>query len=101
MPKMEVEIDNQSSRDLQNAVARFGKYDCEWGYVGKTFSKSYLFYPYPITPKAELHWEENGKHRVEKLDLSQICPPGKSGRLTFTVRDRGVEVSFRESSSAK
>lgn len=99
--KMEVEIVNQSSHDLQNTLARFGGYDCEWGYVGKTFTKSYMFYPHPITAQAELQWDEEGKHCVEKIDLSKIHPAGKSGRLTFTVYYGRVEVSFRETTPNK
>jgi hypothetical protein len=95
---MEVEIDNQSSRALENTQARFGDNVCKWGHVGKKYSASYMFYPHPITAKTELHWDENGKHRVEKLDLSNIYSAGKSGRLTFTVYDGHVEVSFREKS---
>jgi len=96
MPKIEVEIINHSTRELEYAVARFGKYDCKWGRVGKTFSASYMFYPHPITSDAELHWDEPNGLRMEKIDLRKIYPPGKSGRLTFTVYDDRVEVTFRE-----
>jgi len=95
-PEIDVEIINQSSRLLENALARFGDYTCEWGYVGKTFSKSYLYYPHPITVQTELSWSEEGKPRVEKLDLKAIYSSGKSGRLTFTVHDDHVETSFVE-----
>ena len=95
---VEVEIVNQSSWALENASVYFGKYDCKWGHVGKTFSASYMFYPHPITAKAELHWDEGGKHRTESLDLNQIYSVGKSGRLTFIVRDDRVEVQFHEKS---
>ncbi len=98
VPKMEVEIVNQSSHDLENTRGRFGNYFCAWGRLMKTATASYLSYPHPITPETELHWDVDGKHRVEKLDLRKIYPPGKSGRLTFTVYDGRVEVSFREKS---
>jgi hypothetical protein len=94
IPEMEIEIVNQSSHRLENALARFGEYKCVWGYVGKT--ASYMLYPHPITAQAELQWDENGKHRAEKIDLRKIYPRGKSGRLTFAVHDDRVEVSFRE-----
>jgi hypothetical protein len=97
-PSVDVEIVNQSARDLQNAGARFGEHACEWGFVGKTFTKIYLFYPHPITAHAELQWDEPSGRRVEKLDLSKIYSRGKSGRLTFTVHDDRVEVNFREKS---
>jgi hypothetical protein len=93
---VQVEIANRSSRDLENAEAIFGAYTCRAGIVGKTFSAIYMSYPHPITPDTELRWDEGAKHRVEKIDLRKIYPPGKSGRLTFTVRDGGVEASFRE-----
>jgi hypothetical protein len=93
--EVHVEIVNRSSQMLQNAKAIFGDYECEWGVVGKTFSKDYGFYPKPITPQAELQWDENGKARSEKIDLRKIYPPGKSGRLTFTVYDGRVEASFK------
>ncbi len=95
VPRIEVEVVNQSAGGLDNAEAYFGDYRCRWGRVGKTFSASYMFYPHPITPKAELHWDEEGKHRIEMLDLSKIYPPGSSGRLTFTVYDGRVEATFR------
>ena len=94
--KMEVDIVNQSSRDLQEARVRFGNFDCKWGWVVKTATKSYLFYPHPITAQTELHWDDEGKHRMEKIDLTKIYPSGKSGRLTFTVFDGRVEATFRE-----
>jgi hypothetical protein len=93
---MEVEIVNQSSRDLQNTKARFGDYAFEWGSVVKGGTKGFGFYPHPITAQTELHWDEAGGHRMEKIDLSKIYPPGKSGRLTFTVFDGRVEATFRE-----
>ena len=99
-PKLEIELINQSSHALENTQARFGNNTCKWGHVGKTFSASYMFLPYPITAETELHWDEEGKHRVEKLDLRKVYSPGKSGRLTFTVYDERVEVSFRENVNA-
>lgn len=98
VPKIDVDIVNRSSRGLDNAEVHFGDYRCRWGRVGKTFSAGYMYYPHPITPKAELHWDEDGKHRIELLDLSKIYPPGSSGRLTFTVYDGRVEATFRPQS---
>lgn len=94
VPKVEVRIVNKSSYKLENTEAHFGEHRCGWGVVGKTFSAGYMFYPHPITAKAELHWDEEGKHRVEHLDLSKTYPPGGSGRLTFTVHDGRVEATF-------
>lgn len=97
-PEVDVEIVNLSSRNLTNALARFGAHTCEWGNVGKTFTAGFGFYPHPITTKTELNWDEEGKSRAERLDLSKVYPAGKSGRLTFTVYDDRVDVSFREKS---
>ena len=94
-PEVDVEIINQSTHVLGNALARFGAHACEWGNVGKTSTAGFGFYPHPITAETELHWDEDGKHRVEKIALGKTYPPGKSGRLTFTVYDGRVEVSFR------
>jgi hypothetical protein len=95
---LDVDIVNRSSQRLQNAEVHFGEHRCRWGVVGKTFTAAYMFYPHPITAKAELHWDEEGKHRVEQLDLSKTYRPGSSGRLIFTVHDGRVEVSFIEKS---
>lgn len=95
-PKVEVEIINQSSRDMKNAHATFGEYVCIWGSVIKSTSKGYMYYPHLITAESELHWDEDGKHRMEKLDLRKVYQRGKSGRLSFTVYDGRVEVSFVE-----
>ncbi len=97
-PEVDVEIVNQSSHSLENAKARFGDYACEWGWVAKSGTKGFGFYPHPITAETVLHWDEEGKHRVEKIDLLKIYPRGKSGRLTFTVYDGRVEARFREKS---
>jgi len=94
-PEVDVEIVNKSSCNLGNAKAYFGDYVCEWGSVIVSTRKGFGFYPHPITPQTELHWDEAGGHRVEKIDLSKIYPPGKSGRLTFTVYDGRVEATFR------
>jgi hypothetical protein len=98
-PQIEVEIVNQSSNKLQNALAIFGDYECKWGNVGK--SASYLFYPHPITATAEVHWDRDGKHHVEKLSLAKIYSKGKSGRLTFTIFDDRAEARFAEKLSVK
>jgi hypothetical protein len=98
-PEIDVEIINQSSRDLENARALFGEHVCAWGWVVKAATKGFGFYPHPITEETELHWDEEGKHRTEKVDLRNIYPPGKSGRLTFIVYDGRIEVSFREKTS--
>ena len=98
-PEVDVVIVNKSSRDLENAEAHFGDHTCRWGWVIKTATNGYGFYPHPITAQAELHWDESGGHRVENLDLSKIYLAGKSGRLTFTVYDGRVEVTFREKST--
>jgi hypothetical protein len=98
-PAVEVEMVNESSGDLENAEARFGKYVCKWGWVVKGASKSYMYYPHPITAQTELHWDASGSHRTKKIDLSKVYPPGKSGRLTFTVYDDRVAASFRGKSS--
>lgn len=97
-PEVDLEIINQSSRHLENSQVRFGDQTCAWGRLVKTATAIYLYYPHPITAQAELHWDEAGGHRVEKLDLSKTYPAGKSGRLTFTVYDGRVEVVFREKS---
>ncbi|MCF7689607.1 MAG: hypothetical protein K9M98_12600 [Cephaloticoccus sp.] len=95
-PDIDIELINKSSKDLRNAEVHFGEKTCEWGNVGRTFTAIYLFYPHPITLHTELSWDEGGKHRAKKVDLSKIYPPGKSGQLTFTVYDDRVEVTFRE-----
>lgn len=95
-PEVDIEIVNDCQRVLRNSLVRFGDFTCEWGTVIVATSKGYGHFPHPITPDAELHWDEDGKPRVEKLDLRKIYPPGKSGRLTFTVHDDRVEVTFRE-----
>lgn len=100
-PDIDVEIVNVSSHDLSNAKVHFGENVCGWGWVGKAATKGFGFYPHPITAQAELHWDEAGRHRVEKLDLGKIYPPGRSGRLTFTVKDGGVAVSFQERSGSR
>jgi len=94
-PAVDVEIVNQSTRDLQNAGVRFGEHTCEWGVVGQKMTKIYMLYPHPIPTHAELQWEEPKGRRVEKLDLSNVYRRGESGRLTFNVYDDRVEVSFR------
>ena len=65
----------------------------------KTAANNFLSHPHPIAAQTELHWDEDGKPRMEKLDLRKIYARGKSGRLTFTVYDGRVEVIFREKSS--
>ena len=80
--KMDVEIINQSSRDLQNALARFGDYDCKLGYVGKTFTAGYGFFPHPITPDTELHWDEDeGQAEIAR-------PKGDGGHGRCKTRER-------------
>lgn len=95
-PAVEVEIVNRSSRDLENAEARFGDYACKWGSVLKGTSASYMYYPHPISDQVVLHWHAEGSRRMEMLDLGKVYPRRKPGRLTFTVYDDRVAVSFRE-----
>lgn len=95
-PEVDVSIENRSSQDIENVRARFGDFACSWGNVGRTFKAIYGQYPHLITVETELHWDAGGAHRVQKLDLRGIYPTGKAGRLSFTVHDGRVEVTFRE-----
>lgn len=99
--EVDVEIINRSSRDLKNARARFGDHDCLWGTVIKAATKGYGFYPHPITSTTELIWDEDGRQRLERIDLSHTYVSGKSGRLTFTIYDDRVDVSFRGKTESK
>ncbi len=100
-PEVNVSVENKSSRDIENVRARFGEYACSWGNVGRTFKAIYGLYPHPITAETELHWEVDGQSKIQKLDLREVYPPGKSGRLSFTVYDDSAEVSFRDLPQAK
>jgi hypothetical protein len=96
MPDVEVEIVNKSSRDLKDAEVVFGEYVCHWGIAVRTASKSYMYYPHPITTDAVLRWQEEERdQRTERLDLRQIYPARAVGRLTFVVLDEGAKASFR------
>jgi hypothetical protein len=97
--QVDIGIVNESSKDLGNTVVRFGANECSLGFVAKTASKVFLFYPEPITAKAELRCATVSGPRVEAVDLSKVYSSGKSGRLTFTVYDDRVEVIFNERSS--
>lgn len=94
-PEVEVELYNRSSHELREARVIFGEFDCGWGLVGPTFSKSYLAFPHPITAEARLEWQEQGRTRSERLDLRAVYVAGQSGRLTFTVADGRVSVAFK------
>lgn len=98
-PEVDLEIVNQSSCNVENARARFGENVCAWGRLVSGATKIYLYFPHAITAEAELHWDEPGGHRAEKIDLGKIYPRGKSGRLTFTLRDDRVETGFCEKSA--
>lgn len=95
-PDVDVEIYNLTSRNLMNAEVRFEKYACQWGTVAAHTSASYLFFPHLITSKSELHWDLNGEHFVETLDLTKVYRPRSSGRLIFTIHDEKADVSFKE-----
>jgi hypothetical protein len=93
---LEVEIVNRSASTLTDTQIHFGKDRCEWGVVVKNGRKVYGSYQDPIPSRAEFHCEVNGQHRVEYLDLKNVYPSRRSGRLTFTVYDDRVEPSFLE-----
>lgn len=95
-PAIEVTMINSTSRIFREARVHFGSNLCEWGTVVPTGNAGYMHYPHPITPEAELRWEEDGGRQVRKLDLKKIYPTGKSGQLVFTVFDDRVEVKFTE-----
>ena len=97
-PEIYLAVVNKSSFNLENVRARFGSYGCMWGYVGKTFTKSQGVYSHPITEEAELHWEEGGKGNIWKITTSGVYKSGTSGALTFTVYDKEIEVSFKDTS---
>lgn len=95
VPRMDVTIVNRSSNLLENALARFGEYNCGFGYVIVSGSKGWVGFSHPITARAQLQWDENGHHHVERVGLEKIYPPGAEGRLTFTVYDGRVEAAFQ------
>ena len=63
--EIDVEVINRSSHDMDDVSAHFGEYTCGWGWVVRNSTKDYAFYPHPITFDSELHWNEEGKHRLE------------------------------------
>lgn len=88
---------NQSSRDLSNAEVVFGTNRCPVGTLARTATASYLFYRAPITDHANVRWwEKEHDQRSEVLDLRGIYPKDGRGRLTFTISDSGVKVSYRK-----
>lgn len=95
-PRIDIAIENKSSKDIENARVRFGKYECAWGYVSVGAEKIYGRYTHLITMEAELHWDVAGRHKEQKFDLNGIYTIGKSGRLTVTVFGDRAEVDFRE-----
>jgi hypothetical protein len=95
-PKIDVAIENKSSKDVDNTRARFGQYECSWGFLSVDAKAINGQYPHPITAETELHWDMAGQQKEQKFDLSKVYPKGKSGRLTFTVFDDRAEVAFRE-----
>lgn len=93
-PRVDIAFVNHSSADLEAVSARFGQHECGVGLLGRTFLKGFGDFGHPITNDVEVRWEVNRTLKVERLDLRKVYPPGRAGRLTFTITDKGVSASF-------
>ncbi|MEY4201838.1 MAG: hypothetical protein RLZZ265_3578 [Verrucomicrobiota bacterium] len=93
-PRVDIAFVNHSSADLEAVCARFGQYECGVGHLGRTFLAGYGNFRHPITNDVEVRWEVNRTLKVERLDLRKVYPPGRAGRLTFTITDKGVSAGF-------
>ena len=93
-PRVDIAFVNQSSTDLEAVSARFGQHECGVGLLGRSFLKGYGDFRHPITNDVEVRWEVNRTLKVERLDLRNVYPPGRAGRLTFTITNIGVSASF-------
>jgi len=99
--KIDVELKNSSSNDVEDGEIYFGKHfvfgpHC---FVGKSYSKTYLGYPYADGSSAEVEWTTKGIKHEKTVDLEKVLPEKKSGQLTFTIFDDRVEVSFKPEKS--
>jgi hypothetical protein len=93
-PDVDIQIINMSSVDIENAGAQMGAHQCKWGWVVKGGSKSYLSFPHAIGLEVTLTWDEQSRHRTEKMDLKKVYREGTSGRLIFTIYDERVAAEF-------
>ncbi len=89
-----VAIKNQSSVELGNARAVFGKFECVWGVVVVGATKIYAAFPNAITPECELIWESQGKLHRRRVNLDKVDASEGQGTLEFSVFDDRVEVKF-------
>lgn len=90
----EVEVVNESAWNAREARVSFGAHECPWGVVSRGKSKSYLFFPHPITAEAVVAWDDDrGTHR-HRVDLTKVYQK-KPGRLTFALRDNEVAARFK------
>lgn len=97
-PEVDVGITNQTPHVLRNAYVAFGEHKCRFGVLGSGASATYMYYPFPITSDAEVHWEADASSRSHRIDLTNVYNKGQSGKLIFYVTDTGVSAEFRVSS---
>ena len=99
--RVNIEFKNQSANDMSNVIVRFGKYECSVGVLMRASTAGYGDFTHPITDEAEVHWDANGIHKVEKVSLLKVFEKRKSGTLEFVVTDKGVSVRFIEDPASK
>lgn len=95
-PWVDVGIVNRTTNDIAWSVVWLGTNKLEFGAVGLG-QKWYLDYQYPITAKATVKITNSQQEEKQcDVDLNNIWPLKKSGKLSFEITTNGIVPRFVE-----
>jgi hypothetical protein len=94
---LEIEVQNGTSVDLEDAEVFFGKHACTLGVVGARVSKGVLGWQQPVATNAVVRWRDSANtSRESRVDLAKVYTPSTPGILTFTISGTNVTVAFEK-----
>lgn len=91
--RIDLEIKNESSQSLTEAVVWFGEKKFRAGDLRPTIFADYMYYPTPVTKLGQVEWVDGiGQKHSRVLDLGGLYRPGQSGLLQIAITETSVEV---------
>lgn len=87
---------NQTTNEFDFVEITFGENTCSAGVLIPTAPSVTMDYRYPITPEAKVRWKRSdGVVKIKEVALKGVVPPKTTGRITFSIHEDSVTVTFK------
>lgn len=94
---IDIAFRNQTTNELDFVEASFGENTCSSGVLIPNALSVTIGYRYQITQVARVRWKAtNGVVKIKEVTVNGIVPPRTSGRMTFSIHEDRVVVTFNQ-----